>query len=632
TFAAPVTADGTAAQTFDATTGTLLAKNTVNNAVGDLTLAGTAITLNENVSAVGLTLDGPVTATKAAAQKFDAGAGTLLAKNTMTKTGAGNLTLGGATGINLGGTVDVQSGNLTLEDNTTVASDKTLKASGNVILADGKTLTGASSLTIEATNGEIQAAGAGSTISVSGSSLTLKQALDLDLANFTFANQTNTDLTAQSYNGSFTADNTKVANAADQWNSITATAKDNIELSGVGNINIASAGISSTFGGVKIVSSGGTISTPGAGGKLDAPITGYSDYSTGIGVDWLTGSGKAAIIIQSYYEELKLGANATLTANGSYDPDNISADDRLSFLFNTGGEQPGEPIDVAIYLGSFYNVEDYPYAFSPYGGVEMGSGYVSIDNTDGIGTLLIDAYDTITFTPAFENSLTNLRTDNVEWLEVVSRYSPDIDTAKGPPMRLPHADNLSDIAGGLYDGTYVLRGLRWGATEVLGVREAVPLVLPKPLEPQDQGQVEFERRDAEVLGLGDKPELARAYPPSLNTDLNLDKAAQILFVLMPILRDSSRIATLDRIVVEIWQDVDQPIAPEQEAMIAQRISGTPAEEWVAALTEYVDVMSTMVGRLKTESVLWVMQTFVIPQAEEGLLQDQTVAFLEAQID
>jgi hypothetical protein len=248
------------------------------------------------------------------------------------------------------------------------------------------------------------------------------------------------------------------------------------------------------------------------------------------------------------------------------------------------------------------------------------------------GTMVIDAYDTVN---AFVINFTN----SVPWsvitnsLEVVSRKSPTLDDAINFD-RLPHAyEARSDMAPSWFGGKqYVLRGKDTVLAEVLGKVEPVPLVLPKPLEPEDQGQVEVERREAELLGLGDKPELARAYPPSLNTDLNLDKAAQKLYALVPILRDSDRIATLDRIVVEIWQDADQPIAPEQEAVIAQRIGGSTAGPWVAALTEYVNVMSTMVGRPKTETVIWVMQTYVIPQAEQGLIQDQTVAFVEMQIE
>jgi len=355
-------------------------------------------------------------------------------------------------------------------------------------------------------------------------------------------------------------------------------------------------------------------------------IIGTSDGTTGVTLP--AGIGKAAIVIWSKLKDLNLGPNVTLTANGSYD-DSLATgvDDRKGVYFlppPPPTTEAGERIDVAIYLGSFNHLSP---PNDKGGNVTVDSIVSMADNS----TMVIDAHDIVN---AFGSNFTG----SAPWsnitnrLEVASRTSPTLDYAV-QNNTLPHADEArSDMAPLWFGGkTYILRGDHILA-KVLAKIEPVPLVLPKPLEPEDQGQVEIERRDAAVLGLPDKPELARAYPPSLNTDLNLDKAAQILYVLMPILRDSSRIATLDRIVVEIWQDVDQPITPEQEAMIAQRMSGTPAEEWVAALTEYVDVMSTMVGRPKTESVLWVMQTYVIPQAEQGLLQDQTVAFLEAQID
>ena len=417
---------------------------------------------------------------------------------------------------------------------------------------------------------------------------------------------------------------------------LSVTTNSNIEIrSDSGDLNI-NDNLTANGGGVSLISNGGWIYTTGDPLNpivdvpvLDVEITGYSD-TTGSGVKLPKSSepGTAAIVILSKTQDLNLGSNATLTANGSYD-DSIATgvDDRLgvNFLPPPETEVTGERIDIAIYLGSFNHKLDPSDA----------GGNVTVNSTVLIpdyGTMVIDAHDTVE--PFGINFTDSDPWDNItNSLEVVSRISQTLDDA-ADNKRLPHADEArSDIVPSWFGGEkYVLRGKDAVLAEVLGKIEPVPLVLPKPLAPEDQGQVEVERRDAAVLGLGDKPELARAYPPSLNTDLNLDKAAQILFVLMPILRDSSRIATLDTIVVEIWQDVDQPIAPEQEAMIAQRMSGTPAEEWVAALTEYVDVMSTMVGRPKTESVLWVMQTYVIPQAEEGLLQDQTVAFLEAQID
>jgi hypothetical protein len=244
--------------------------------------------------------------------------------------------------------------------------------------------------------------------------------------------------------------------------------------------------------------------------------------------------------------------------------------------------------------------------------------------------MVIDAYDTvnafgINFTSSAPwNNITNS-------LEVVSRISQNLEDAYG---RLPHAyEARSNTAPPWFRGeTYILRGKDTVLAEVLAKIEPVPLVLPKPLEPEDQGQVQIEKRDAEVLGLGDKPELARAYPPSLNTDLNLDKAVQKLYALVPILKDSDRIATLNKIVVELWQDAEQPIAPEQEAVIAQRIGGSTAGPWVAALMEYADVLRTMVGRSETDAVLYVMRTYVIPLAEQGLIQDQTVAFVEMQIE
>ncbi|MFB0553024.1 MAG: hypothetical protein ACETWQ_06880, partial [Phycisphaerae bacterium] len=502
-------------------------------------------------------------------------------------------------------------------------------------------LTGGGTLTLIATGGDISGAGKIQSINTGPGNLTLRQGNALDLATLTFGNQLNTDLTLQSYTGSITAVDTanfgKDDNAADQWNSITATAENNIVLQGSDLVEDIKIGgdLTSYSGGVSIISDNGTVRTAGVTILDNVAITGFSDGTAGVDLfkpadplDPTSKPGKAAIVILSKKQDLNLGSSATLTANGSYD-DSLF-DDRASISFlppPPESAEAGEPIDVAIYLGSFNHDIS-----SPGGGNVTVDSTVSILPTPANGTMVIDAHNTV---QPFGSNFTGSApwSDITNSLEVVSRKTYTLDEA-AKENRLPHAkEALSDTAPSWFRGrTYILRGKDTVLAEVLGKVEPVPLVLPKPLEPEDQGQVQIERRDAELLGLPDKPELARAYPPSLNTDLNLDKAAQILYALVPILRDNSRIAILDRIVVEIWQDVDQPIAPEQEAMIAQRMSGTPAEEWVAALTEYVDVMSTMVGRSKTASVLWVMQTYVIPQAEEGLIQDQTVAFLEAQID
>ena len=554
---------------------------------------------------------------------------------------AATLNLSAATGI---GATDAIETDVTSLQASSTTGDIVIVEKDDVTLNNIRAHAG--NIFLEATDGGMSYGS--DRIEAGAGTLTLIQKEDLDLAPFRFDNQTNTDLMVKVTDGSFTA-----VNSADKWKSIQAIAKDNIELQGKYDIKIGTHAdfeptnhrfdgvVTSENGGVSIISYAGKVRTAGDTILDNVAITGYSDdgAATPIGVDLLGTEQKAAIVIISQ-GNMNLGSSAELTADGVYYGETL--DNRDSVIFKSSGPDSGDPIDVAIYL---QNTNDSEHVEgNKDSDIKLGSEIVSIDNVAGIGigTLVVDAYDTVTFTSAFEDSL-KTGASNVKRIEVVSRYSETISMAKGVKrdgvFRLPHADNPDNLADGefiLSGGVYALRGTPDGKVlslaQILKLTQPVPLVVPMPLAPEDQGQVQIERRETEVLGLGDKPELARAYPPSLNTDLNMDKAAQRLYALVPILSDNDRIAILNRIVVENWQDVDQPIAPEQEAMIAQRMSGTPAEEWVAALTEYVDVLSTMVGRPKTASVLWVMQTYVIPQAEEGLIQDQTVAFLEAQID
>jgi hypothetical protein len=467
--------------------------------------------------------------------------------------------------------------------------------------------------------------------------LTLTQNDSIAMADFYMTDQDNdtdletTNLVADSTSGSISV-LTGDDNSADKWKSITATAENNIELSGSGNINIASAGLSSNSGGVKVVSTGGAISTPGAGGKLDAPITGYSDEVAGTGV--VIDSGQKAAIVISSNDELNLGSDAVLKAYGNY----YTSDDRGSVNFKYKGLDSGDPIDVAIYLNSF--------GMNLGNNVDVDSSKITISQTGtGIGTLVVDAYDTVTFGDNFDEGYLQTIDNTIRRIEVASRISQTIDQAQNYTSdvtddKLPYAYNpdivleLWENFGILPESKYVLRGEDGGVIDlawVLGDTKPVPLSLPKPLAPQDQGQVEIEIENVQELGLGDKPELAEAYPPSLDTDLNLDKAAQKLYGLLPILRDSSRITALNSIVVETWQNINQPLTQEQETVIAQRIGASTAGPWVAALTDYADVLMNMVGRPEAESVLWIMQTYVIPPAQQGLIQDQTVAFIEAQI-
>jgi len=172
----------------------------------------------------------------------------------------------------------VAGGNLTIHNNTNVTkSGAVLEAGGDVILANDPEgiasacfeLTGNQELTITAgaaagvDDGKIDARN--TTISVTGSSLTLEQDVDLDLHELKFANQSNTDLTANSNNGSviITEIGERPENAADKWASIEASAQNDITLTGdSGDITTK-----------KLTSEAGNIEVNAKGGKLIAAET-----------------------------------------------------------------------------------------------------------------------------------------------------------------------------------------------------------------------------------------------------------------------------------------------------------------------------------------------------------------------
>ena len=642
--------------------------NDAINATGSVDIGGSSITVGDNLTAGAditfndsLTLTADVIAAGANvefASTVDGGQNLTVNSSGATKFGSTvgsttNLTslttdAGGTT--SLGGDVTT-TGDQTYNDDVTVANGTTLKAGNDVVLADGKTLTGAGSLTIEATNGEIKAAGAGSTISVTGSWLTLKQAVDLDLANFTFGNQSSTDLTAQSYNGSFTADNTNAANAADQWQSITATVQNGITLEGsshittkaltttTGNISVHSTAGNliligavnadpvsgdSLGGGVELIADTGKIYTPGgADDTLNVAITGYSDADALVGVDLpflgnlfvADKDKKAAIVIWSLSQDLKLGPGATLTADGAYygTADDISIDDRLSVAFLYG-----DPVDVAIYLSSA-NATPTLWGLLPTGGtnnVTVDSARVSINNTTGVGTLVVDADDTVKFPSTFDSSLAIYGASNVERIEVVSRVSPDLETAIGPPEKLPDASSPAFLAGGLFDGTYVLRGWLepsfWRFVDILGVREAVPIVVSMPVELEIQSEVEEPDFDAiaqllDDLGIGAQPFLARAYRPSLNTDLSLFKAAEKLLRLGPTLEDAdgTRITALIPLIRGI-SETPVPVEEQMTSFVQELARQELAGQWINALTEYTAILNNEIGLPADDSVARVM--------------------------
>jgi len=181
--------------------------------------------------------------------------------------GSGQITLDGDA---------IAGGDLILNNDTDMtASVATLQAGNDVIFAnsdypteayngDCDELNGIQNLTIRAgvdpsvATGKIYAEN--TTITVKDSSLTLEQDVDLNLDDFLFGGQGDTDLTLISNNGSVTAVETGVnpANAADQWASVGATANTGIILSGDQG-NIVTKRLTSATGDIDVNSKAGQI-------------------------------------------------------------------------------------------------------------------------------------------------------------------------------------------------------------------------------------------------------------------------------------------------------------------------------------------------------------------------------------
>jgi len=505
-----------------------------------------------------------------------------------------------------------------LDIETTVTSLVASSTNGDIVLTEtdsvilGNVNATAGNIVLQATTGAMtQSAG---TITAGGGSLTMRQGNSIDTKDFTFSNQSNTDLILESFNDTVTSDNTLSANAADKWQSITATAENNIELQGAGDIKIG-GDLTSNTGGVSIISDNGTVFT--AGDTILNNVTISGNPAAGGGVDLPFDSGKAAIMI-STKEDLILGDSAKLNAGGTYTPGTPTVDDRLAVGFDDSISGGGDPIDVAIYLRS----NRLDVSLNQIGNVTVGSKVTIGDN----GTMVVDAGEKVIFEGKFNESVFN----QTHRLEVVSRRSDDLNEVIRYG-RLPFADSpeairnwFNETSTGYFAGAYVLRGVKTLLAEVLALTNPVPLVPPRTLEPEFRGKVEGPDTEAlarllSELGIGVQPYMTEAYANSLSTDLRLYRAAEKLQELMPVLEDTdgTRIGGLKAAVAQFFPTLDS-LSEEQMKSFTQVLEshkgdGTDfdlAGQCIFALREYINILSTEIGWPVEKSVEFVMGRYV----------------------
>ncbi len=419
-------------------------------------------------------------------------------------------------------------------------------------------------------------------------------------------------------------------------------------------------------GGVSIISDEGKIYTADGidNDTLNVNITGNSDHKAepSLGVDLpknydveVETVGKAAIVIMSE-DELKLGPDGTLTAEGIYYDDG-SVDDRPSVDFldhdiPADDKLSGIAIDIAIFLAS------------NGGSVDVGSP--TADLPDG-AAMVADAYETVTFGTVFEGSLV---AGNVDWLEVSSRMSTSWDDVwNSGDTRLPYvgSDGMEILPWttsyiprieslDVGTGTWIL-GEDDDDSQTLSIRDLTlaSLIVP-PTPPEIDGIGPIEGYDnltwlAEELGLctGDQKGtdegqcqemqiyMAGAFMQS--SDIQPYGVANRLRELAATLYDTdgSRVAALGRVVSE-FANPDLPPSPEMMTSIiaafdAHTNDGThyaSAAQWVEAMTEYVIILNSDIGWDMDKSVAFIMRKYGSGITEGG--QVSVIAFVQIHLE
>ncbi|HUV40372.1 MAG TPA: hypothetical protein VMW23_01120, partial [Sedimentisphaerales bacterium] len=551
------------------------------------------------------------------------------------------------------GTIDMFGNNITLENDVTSGGDMTLTADTSSDFEDPLPegdVTAMGNLT--STGGSISIYSSDDTTYL-GSDVTAF--VDVLLNNNTeFTSTDDQRVTAQT--GSITANG---------WlhkgdSSLYVKAAEDISLAG---------SVAADSGGVSIIAENGKIFTPDEFGDptdtLNVSITGRSDDEAGTGVDLPYGPGKAAIVIMSA-EDLKLGPQAELRANGIYDTTGI-VDDRQGVKFldvedTVIGAVPrkaGDPFDAAIYLASTAGDVDVS---SP---VSIVSEPAQVPNGDTQpigepkGAMVIDAYDTVTFDGGrlqgdgdtfFQDSL-----EGDEYygsyvgnrLEVASRITEWLYQAVG---RLPYVGGGGPFPAGY---TYVLRG---AGLENAGITDGRAWVLEDPTQPAPLYREAGETTERQTLGTDGCPALIAAAAAelgipeediqvslansfALDTDIQPCETCARVLNAAAILRDEdgSRMAAMNQVFNEL-APAEAPFTPEMATSIVTAFAGhvndgtqyATAIEYIDAFIEYVAVLGSQMGSPVGDPIAFVMDKYGTTLAEGE--NDNILAFVAMRME
>ncbi|MCI0499486.1 MAG: filamentous hemagglutinin N-terminal domain-containing protein [Planctomycetales bacterium] len=382
-------------------------------------------------------------------------------------------------------------------------------------------------------------------------------------------------------------------------------------------------------GGVSVIAETGKIHTGDGTDTLNVAITGYSnDITEDAGVPLPGGEGKAAIVLQSH-DTLKLGADASLTAEGFYlssDDDPFwGVDDRTSMDWLAedgefiGGHERDEGIasDVAIYIGS------------ETGNVEVSTVHVqtaqpgSAERTDnqtevvsGPATVVFDAYDTVTM-PSVETVMDSRKGEGSEnnfrnfRLEADSRITEWLYQAVENGT-LPYASEPEAVKE-MLEQDYVLRGAGLDNPAIndgrAWVLENPPAQAAAPLPARELPELEGcpVEMDAVANELGinsDDIQFLMHNALAANPNLQPCQACQRVMIAVGALRDEdgARFAAMNRIFNSI-APIDAPFTPEVSAAVttalADMADSNPdyalAADYIDAFVDYVAVVN---GQLK----------------------------------